>query len=154
MAAWAAAAAKATSTNRAAAIERMVRMVGSLRGGQSHFSSRTQKNWDSPRRLSLQCKRPCSAARAKRAVRGGCGPVSGVWRLGLTGPFCFGQLLVVSRWWSFEIDLAFILHAFINCLRFDHCFRLIAQQFERETTAPKGRRSLDFLVDGRFCFCE
>src|SRR5215475_11635038 len=34
----------------------------------------------------LQCQRPCSAARAKRAVRGGCGPVSGVWRLGLTGP--------------------------------------------------------------------
>jgi hypothetical protein len=37
----------------------------------------------------LQCKRPCSAARAKRAVRGGCGPVSGVWRLGLTGPVFF-----------------------------------------------------------------
>src|SRR5262245_30330688 len=34
----------------------------------------------------VQCKRPCSAARAKRAVRGGCRPVSGVWRLGLTGP--------------------------------------------------------------------
>src|SRR5262249_10502147 len=56
-------------TNTVAAIDRIVRMarllysVSGVRG--SGFG------------VMLQCKRPCSAARAKRAVRGGGGPVSG-----------------------------------------------------------------------------
>src|SRR5262245_63548945 len=89
-------------------------------------------------RAVLQCKRPCSAARAKRAVRGGCGPVSGVWRLGLTGLFL--SCLAVGRLLSVVVGVgslglfagtALLLHGFGCFIRFDQGLGLAANHVQR-----------------------
>src|SRR5262245_1598286 len=82
----------------------------------------------------LQCKRPCSAARAKRALRGGFGLVSSEFRdLGSPAPFfvfvsCQCQLFFVIRHSSFVGGAAFTLHGFVCLLLADQGPRFYAEQ--------------------------